>query len=213
MIVRVPANDPTLGDADARLAPGRWRQPSWPRRPRFAGIASDARCYQALDLFAADPMPTLLAMPVVDEHGTPVGLLNRFTFLQSLAGAEGQRLVLAAVADLMNASALVADEDTSVDLVAEALADDRQRHFFDGFIVTRGGRYVGVGTGQTVMRRLTERRQAVLFHVTHHDALSYGAAGTGNFFEDRLSQALARRPSLRAARRPALHRRGSPQGT
>jgi len=187
MIVRVPANDPTLATPTPALrrADGdSLRGLAAPVSP----IPSDARCYQALDLFAADP--TLLALPVVDDHGTPVGLLNRFTFLQSLSGAEGQQLVLKAVADLMNASPLVADEDTSIDLVAEALADDRQRHFFDGFIVTRGGRYVGVGTGQTVMRRLTERRQAVLFHVTHHDALT--GLPNRQLFEDRLSQALAR---------------------
>ena len=91
MIVRVPANDPTLATPTPALrrADGdSLRGLAAPVSP----IASDARCYQALDLFAADP--TLLTMPVVDEHGTPVGLLNRFTFLQSLSGAEGQQLVL-----------------------------------------------------------------------------------------------------------------------
>src|SRR3954447_2410838 len=128
MIVRVPANDPPLATPAFRRADGdSLRGLAVPVSP----IASDARCYQALDFFAADP--TLLAIPVLDEHGTPIGILNRFTFLQSLTGADGQRLVLAAVADLMNASPLIADEDTSIDLVAEALADDRQRHFIDGF--------------------------------------------------------------------------------
>ena len=85
MIVRVPANDPTLATPPPALrrADGdSLRGLAAPVSP----IASDARCYQALDLFAADP--TLLALPVVDDHGTPVGLLNRFTFLQSLSGAE-----------------------------------------------------------------------------------------------------------------------------
>ena len=99
---------PDARDADSRLAPAdgdSLRGLAAPVSPIRATPAD-----LALDLFAADP--TLLAVPVVDEHGTPVGLLNRFTFLQSLSGAEGQRLVLAAVADLMNASPLVADEDT-----------------------------------------------------------------------------------------------------
>jgi diguanylate cyclase (GGDEF)-like protein len=186
MIARVSANDPPLATPTPALrrADGdSLRGLAVPVPP----IASDARGYQAVELFATDP--TLLAIPVVDDQGAPVGILNRFTLLHTLSGVDGQRLVLWPVADLMNASPLIADEDASIDLVAEALADDRQRHFFDGFIVTRAGRYIGVGTGQTVMRRLTERRQAVLFHVTHHDPLT--GLPNRQLFEDRLSQALA----------------------
>jgi hypothetical protein len=57
--------------------------------------------------------------------------LNRFTFLQSPPVPTGNARPRR-VADLMNASLLVADEDADRPR-GGGLAEDRPRHFFDGF--------------------------------------------------------------------------------
>jgi len=175
------------GDTLAALA-----APVPPLRP----AASAMTAYEA---FSAEP--SLYAIPVVDEHGLPVGLINRFRFLETLSQPFGRDLLKnRPVAMAMDRAPLVLDEHTPLDHLTQILADDTSKYIFDGFIVTRQGRYIGIGTGFGLMRSVTERRQGTLAHLAYHDTLT--GLPNRQLFGDRLRQALA--SALRNKRRVAV---------
>jgi diguanylate cyclase (GGDEF)-like protein len=136
-------------------------------------------------------VPNLYALAVVDRAGRPIGVLNRFRFLEALSRPFGRDLYVGrSVESFMERTPLVVDELTPLDVVADLLADDTTKYIFDGFLVTRSGRYLGIGTGFGLMRRLTERKQATLQHLAHHDVLT--DLPNRQLFADRLDQAVAR---------------------
>jgi diguanylate cyclase (GGDEF)-like protein len=143
-------------------------------------------------------LPNLYAVAVVDRAGQPVGVLNRFRFLEALFRPFGMDLYQGRpVESFMDRAPLVVDEYIPLDVVADLLADDTTKYIFDGFIVTRAGRYLGMGTGFGLMRQLTERKQATCLHLANHDVLT--DLPNRQLFCDRLDQALAR---SRASGRP-----------
>lgn len=155
-------------------------------------------CSRIHEAFAANP--ALHAIPIVDEHAQPVGLVSRQVLLDAFARPFGHdHLARREVAAFMNPRPLVVDLGTSLDDVSRIIVDEGGRYIYDGFIVTEGGRYVGMGTGYGLIRALAERRQAQLFHLAHHDALT-GLANR-HLFDDRLRQTLA--SAERAAERSA----------
>jgi diguanylate cyclase (GGDEF)-like protein len=172
----------------------------------LAGVAApiptlrpSASALIAQEAFSADP--SLYAIAVVDDHGTPVGLVNRFKFAETLSHqADPETLANRPVGMIMDRAPLVLDEHTPIDQLSLILSDDNSKYIFDGFIVTRNGRYLGVGTGYSLMRRLTERRQATLAQLAYHDTLT--GLPNRQLFLDRLTQALA--TAFRNRRRVAV---------
>ena len=142
----------------------------------------------AHEAFIADP--TLYALAVVDDHGTPIGLINRFRFRETLWQQSGEEtLKNRPVGMVMDRTPLILDEHAPIDQLSEILSDDHTKYIFDGFIVTRRGKYLGIGTGFSLMRRITERRQATLAHLAYHDTLT--GLPNRQLFLDRLGQAMA----------------------
>ena len=142
----------------------------------------------AHEAFIADP--TLYALAVVDDHGTPIGLINRFRFRETLWQQSGEEtLKNRPVGMVMDRTPLILDEHAPIDQLSEILSDDHTKYIFDGFIVTRRGKYLGIGTGFSLMRRITERRQATLAHLAYHDTLT--GLPNRQLFLDRLGQAIA----------------------
>jgi diguanylate cyclase (GGDEF)-like protein len=142
----------------------------------------------AHEAFIADP--TLYALAVVDDHGTPIGLINRFRFRESLWQQSGaETLKNRPVGMVMDRTPLILDEYAPIEQLSEILSDDSTKYIFDGFIVTRRGKYLGIGTGFSLMRRITERRQATLAHLAYHDTLT--GLPNRQLFLDRLGQAIA----------------------
>jgi diguanylate cyclase (GGDEF)-like protein len=142
----------------------------------------------AHEAFLAEP--TLYALAVVDDHGTPIGLINRFRFRETLwQGFGNDVLKKRPVGMIMDRTPLILDEYAPIEQLSEILSDDSTKYIFDGFIVTRRGKYLGIGTGFSLMRRITERRQATLAHLAYHDTLT-GLANR-QLFLDRLGQAIA----------------------
>jgi diguanylate cyclase (GGDEF)-like protein len=150
-----------------------------------------ASCAQARATFHANQ--NLSAVAVIDEGGHPVGLINRFKFLERLASPFGRDVLLnRAVGTIADANVLVVDESTHIDELGPLLLSQPSRDVLDGFIVTSVGRYVGIGTGLDVIRALTERRHAELRQMAFHD-MQTGLANRA-LFEERLTQALAVAP-------------------
>lgn len=156
--------------------------------PRVPPLAADASCERARDAFDADA--NLFAVAIVDGESRPIGLINRFKFLERLASRFGRELVLKKpVSLLMESDPLILDEGTHIDELGNRLLAEPNRYVFDGFIVTRDGVYAGLGTGLDLIRALTERRHAELQQMALHDMLT----GLPNraLFEQRLAAALS----------------------
>jgi signal transduction histidine kinase len=118
-------------------------------------VRVDTPCDTARQAFAADR--ALYAIPVLDHDRRPVGILNRFKFLERLATRYGHALSMNRTAEhYMEADPLIVDAATPVDQLASLLSDDDQ-HLFDGFIVTATGEYAGVSTGAALVRALDAR--------------------------------------------------------
>lgn len=100
----------------------------------------------------------LHALAVVDE-GQPVALINRQQFMNDYA-----RLYFREVhgrkpcVPYANRAPRVVELDDDVTDLLGILTSDDQRYLSDGFIVTENGRYLGLGTGDQLVRAVTETR-------------------------------------------------------
>jgi diguanylate cyclase (GGDEF)-like protein len=109
-----------------------------------------------VDLFAAQPR--LHAVAVVDQ-GRPIGIVNRRSFTERMAQPFARELFgRKACTSFMHAEPLLCDEDMTLQSMADILRGEDQRYLSDGFIITSNGRYLGLGTGEALVRRVTEIR-------------------------------------------------------
>ncbi|WP_180127438.1 phosphodiesterase [Rhodoferax sp. BLA1] len=102
--------------------------------------------------------PKLHAIAVVDEV-RPVGIINRTTFMNEYSKLYyreiwGQKSCMSHA----NLEPRVIERNHSVDDLVGILTSDDQRYLVDGFIVTDNGRYEGMGTGEQLVRSVTETR-------------------------------------------------------
>jgi len=100
----------------------------------------------------------LHAVAVVDDE-RPVALLNREQFMNHFAALYFRELhgrkpcVMFA-----NRAPRLVELQYDVEELLGILTSQDQRYLKDGFIVTDNGRYVGLGTGEQLVRRVTEAR-------------------------------------------------------
>jgi diguanylate cyclase (GGDEF)-like protein len=101
---------------------------------------------------------TLRSIALVDD-GKPIGLLNRQSFVDRYAKPYF-REVYGRKPCLMfaNATPLLLDKFTGLEALTAVLTSSDQRYLSEGFIVTEGGRYFGLGTGEQLVRVVTEVR-------------------------------------------------------
>ena len=110
-----------------------------------------------LELF--NRLPDLHAVAVV-EHDEPVALINRRSFMDRYAlpyhrELFGKRPCL----QFANASPVIIEQSMTVEQMAKLLASDDQRYLADGFVITDNhGKYAGLGTGEKLVRAVTEVR-------------------------------------------------------
>jgi diguanylate cyclase (GGDEF)-like protein len=89
----------------------------------------------------------------------PVALINRQQFMNHYATlyfreVHGRKPCLA----FANLAPRVVELDCDVDQLVGILTSQDQRYLSDGFIVTDNGRYLGLGTGDQLVRAVTETR-------------------------------------------------------
>jgi diguanylate cyclase (GGDEF) domain len=108
------------------------------------------------DVFAAHPR--LHAVAIVDA-GVPLGIVNRRTFTERMAQPFARELFgRKPCTSFMHAEPLLCDEEMPLQSMADILRGEDQRYLSDGFIITSGGHYLGLGTGESLVRRVTEIR-------------------------------------------------------
>jgi signal transduction histidine kinase/CheY-like chemotaxis protein len=105
--------------------------------------------------------PDTLVIAVVDGH-RPLGLIERNTFLLKVAGAFGHALYAQRpITHLMDAEPAIVEAGVAIDTFCDALQKSGPGALMRGFIVTRNGRYHGVGTAVSLLQAVndSQRRQ------------------------------------------------------
>ncbi|MES2186012.1 MAG: phosphodiesterase [Pseudomonadota bacterium] len=102
--------------------------------------------------------PALHAVAVVNDE-RPVAVINRQNFMNHYATlyfreVHGRKPCVS----YANYAPRVVELDYDVDDLVGILTSQDQRYLSDGFIVTEQGRYVGLGTGDQLVRAVTEAR-------------------------------------------------------
>ncbi|MEQ8434728.1 MAG: ATP-binding protein [Oceanicaulis sp.] len=117
--------------------------------PQLDPMTSGSNVY---DLFSEDP--DLLVCAVVQDD-RPIGLVSRNAFFLRMADTHGRALFAKRpVTFVMDKDPLIVESDRLVSELSRHILTDRNAALFDGFIITKEGRYAGVGTGVSLMKML-----------------------------------------------------------
>lgn len=104
--------------------------------------------------------PDTLVIPVVEDD-RPVGLIERNAFLIKIAGPFGHALYAnRAVSNVMDPEPAVVDAGVRIDAFCDILLKSGPGALMRGFIVTRGGRYRGVGTAVSLLQAVNDQQRA-----------------------------------------------------
>ncbi|MBQ1560395.1 EAL domain-containing protein [Caulobacter sp.] len=91
--------------------------------------------------------PDTLIVPVLDDEDRPIGIVERNAFFLRMAAEYGRALYAnRPISTLMDREPLVVDADTELASFTTDSLSYRASDLLRGFIVTEGGRYLGVGT-------------------------------------------------------------------
>ncbi len=100
--------------------------------------------------------PSLETLAVVRD-GVPIGLINRHSFMEGYGCAFGRELFgREGCTTFMFEPPLIVDENLPVEALVKAALDDGGGALKDGFIVTRQGEYLGMGSGVALVHALSE---------------------------------------------------------
>ena len=103
-----------------------------------------------------DNDPDLMSMPVVSD-GTPLGLINRHELVDRMARPYRRELFgRKSCMQFMDPMPLCIDEDSTVQEAGLIVSRSARRHIYDGFMVTRNGEYLGIGSAHDLMGMITE---------------------------------------------------------
>ena len=103
--------------------------------------------------------PDTLVIPVVDGE-RPIGLVERNAFLLKIAGAFGHALYAKRpVIHVMDAEPAVVEAGVSIDAFCDTLLKGGPGALMRGFIVTRAGRYHGVGTAVSLLQAVNDKQR------------------------------------------------------
>lgn len=100
--------------------------------------------------------PEIQSMPVVQD-GLPIGLMHRYSFLDKMSRPFSQDLYgRRSCIQFMEEDILVVDQSITIHALSERVVESDPRHILHGFIITSGGRYLGMGSGHDLMREITQ---------------------------------------------------------
>lgn len=129
--------------------------------------------------------PNTLVIPVVQDL-RPIGLVERNAFLMKIAAPLGHALYLSrSVTEVMDAEPAVVEAGIEIDAFSNIVLQGGAGALMRGFIVTREGKYWGVGTAVSLLQAANEAQrrqnaelaeQARLLNDTRTQALSAARA-------------------------------------
>jgi EAL domain-containing protein (putative c-di-GMP-specific phosphodiesterase class I)/GGDEF domain-containing protein len=98
----------------------------------------------------------LISLPVV-VNGVPLGLINRHALIDRFARPFRRELFgRRSCTQFMDPLPLIINEDSTVQEAGLLISRSAHHHLYDGFIVTDGGKYLGVGSAHDLMGMITE---------------------------------------------------------
>lgn len=108
---------------------------------------------QIFERFSSNP--ALHIIPVV-ENGLPIGLINRYQFIDAFARPFQRELLGKKPCNKsIQSEPLLVEKNMPIEELSHFLSEADTRHFADGFIITERKRYIGVASGQDLLRELT----------------------------------------------------------
>lgn len=115
-----------------------------------APVPPDMAGATVIDIFNRDP--GLSAIPVLDKSNV-VGLLTRQKVFLNFSRQFGHAVFARRpVSRLMSREPLVVDAETTLDELRRRVINDAPTALEDGFIITHGARYLGVGTSLGILK-------------------------------------------------------------
>lgn len=139
-----------------------FRRPGLSAGPRSAGeLAQDVPAVDASDsnslvmeiFYSRRDMVSL----AVIEDDRPIGLINRDIFLSQMSKPFHRELYdKKSCIAFMDKEPLIVDVDTSIEALTFKTVEVGEKALVDGFIVTREGRFVGVGNGLRLLSIVAE---------------------------------------------------------
>ena len=103
--------------------------------------------------------PDALHALAVVEDDKPIALVNRSQFIANYARPYFKELYGNKPCTLFaSLSPLTIELHTGIEELTNVLTSGDQRYLTEGFVITEGGRYKGLGTGQQLVRAVTEAR-------------------------------------------------------
>lgn len=109
-----------------------------------------------IETFTLHPHAEAIA---VLENLKPVGILNRHAFMDRYAQPYYRELYgKRSCRSFMNPAPIVVDGGASVEALTQILARQDQRYLADGIVVVADGRYLGIATGESLVRAVAEIR-------------------------------------------------------
>ena len=129
---------------------------------RIPPVTSETTADQVSQLFRAHPEYPALA---VVNGDTAIGLINRRALMETFARQYqkeiyGQRSCI----NVMNPDPVHLEYQATFEDSMAMLVSQDQSYLTDGFIVSQNGRYVGIGTGENLVRTMTEFRVEAARH-------------------------------------------------
>jgi two-component system, cell cycle sensor histidine kinase PleC len=118
-------------------------------------IPPDITCAEVYERFVGGPEPAIV---VIDADQRPIGLVSRHTVLARYAARYGPELFgRKPITLMMDNRPLVVDETTPINELGRQVAVEHPTALVHGFVITAGGRYRGLGTGQALIRCKVEQ--------------------------------------------------------
>lgn len=103
-----------------------------------------------------EAMPQLYSIPVVQD-GIPIGLISRYSMIDRFARLYRRELYGKKSCDyFMDSQPLIVESDMELHALSELITRMEPHHLSNGFIVTERGRYLGVCSGHTLLRSITQ---------------------------------------------------------
>lgn len=103
--------------------------------------------------------PDTLVIPVL-EDGVPVGLVERSAFLEKMASRLGHALYDARpISNAMDPEPAVVEADVRIETFCDVMLKGGPSALLRGFLITKNGRYHGVGTAASLLQAVNNRQR------------------------------------------------------